>query len=71
MLFTPEVEVVHAIGVSTGRSRRTLRMHSDSIYRYYRKHRAAGWRRITLPIAWVILRLRAEIEGLRTKVAAR
>jgi len=46
-------------------------MHSASIYRYYRKHRAAGWRRITLPIAWVILRLRAEIEGLRTKVAAR
>lgn len=71
VLFTPEVEIVHAIGVSTGRSRSMLRMHSDSIYRYYRKHRAAGWRRITLPLAWVILRLRAEVEGLRTKVAAR
>jgi N-acetylglucosaminyl-diphospho-decaprenol L-rhamnosyltransferase len=71
VLFTPEVEVVHAIGVSTGRSRRMLRMHSASIYRYYRKHRAAGWRRITLPIAWVMLRLRAEIEALRTRVAAR
>ena len=23
-------------------------MHSASIYRYYRKHRAAGWRRLTL-----------------------
>lgn len=71
VLFTPEVEIVHAIGVSTGRSRRTLRMHSASIYRYYRKHRAAGWRRMTLPLAWLVLRLRAEVEGLRTKVATR
>lgn len=71
VLFTPEVEIIHAIGVSTGRSRRTLRMHSASIYRYYRKHRAAGWRRITLPVAWLVLRLRAEVEGLRTKVVAR
>ena len=38
-----------------------LRMHSDSIYRYYRKHRAAGWRRATLPAAWAVLRLRAEL----------
>ena len=40
VLFTPAVEVIHQIGVSTGRSRRTLTMHSNSIYRYYRKHRA-------------------------------
>ena len=38
----PSVEVVHEIGVSTGRSRRMLLMHSHSIYRYYRKHRAGG-----------------------------
>ena len=54
VLFTPEVEIIHAIGVSTGRSRRMTLMHSASIYRYYRKHRAAdgggspfrsrGWR---------------------------
>ncbi len=44
-------------------------MHSSSIYRYYRKHRARGWRRLTLPFAWAVLRLRAELEWLRGKVA--
>ncbi len=67
VLFTPEVEVLHAIGVSTGRSRRMALMHSRSIYRYYAKHRAAGWRRLTLPFARVALRARAEIEGLRVR----
>ena len=66
--FTPAVEVIHQIGVSTGRSRRTLTMHSNSIYRYYRKHRAAGWRRVTLPFAWALLRLRAEFEWMRGSV---
>jgi len=59
--YTPAVEILHEIGVSTGRSRRMLAMHSSSIYRYYRKHRANGWRRLTLPLAWVALRLRAEL----------
>ena len=68
VLFTPTVEILHEIGVSTGRSRRMLLMHSASIYRYYRKHRAAGWRRITLPLAWVALRLRAEIAWLAGKL---
>jgi N-acetylglucosaminyl-diphospho-decaprenol L-rhamnosyltransferase len=67
--YTPEVEIVHDIGVSTGRSRRTLTMHSASIYRYYRKHRAAGWRRVSLPFAWVMLRLRAELESIRGRLA--
>ncbi len=71
VLFTPAVEILHEIGVSTGRSRRTLVMHSQSIYRYYRKHRAGGWRRLTLPLARVVLRLRAELEWARTRVAAR
>jgi N-acetylglucosaminyl-diphospho-decaprenol L-rhamnosyltransferase len=65
VLFTPAIEVLHQIGVSTGRSRRTIVMHSASIYRYYSKHRAAGWRRLTLPAAWAILRLRAELEWIR------
>jgi N-acetylglucosaminyl-diphospho-decaprenol L-rhamnosyltransferase len=69
--FTPEVEVVHEIGVSTGRSPQMLRMHSDSIYRYYRKHRAAGWRRATLPLAWAALRLRAELEVQRGRIVTR
>jgi N-acetylglucosaminyl-diphospho-decaprenol L-rhamnosyltransferase len=68
VLFTPEVEIVHEIGVSTGRGRRTFVMHSASIYRYYRKHRAAGWRRLTLPLAWVTLRVRAELAWLAGKV---
>jgi N-acetylglucosaminyl-diphospho-decaprenol L-rhamnosyltransferase len=71
VVFTPEIEILHAIGVSTGRSRRTLIMHSDSIYRYYRKHRAVGWRRATLPFAWLVLRLRAEAEWARGRVWAR
>jgi N-acetylglucosaminyl-diphospho-decaprenol L-rhamnosyltransferase len=71
VVFTPEVEIVHEIGVSTGRSRRTLVLHSDSIYRYYRKHRARGWRRMTLPLAWLVLRLRAEVEALRGRLSAR
>ena len=69
VLFTPEVEVLHAIGVSTGRSRRMALMHSRSIYRYYAKHRAVGWRRVTLPFARVALRLRAEVAGLRARTS--
>jgi N-acetylglucosaminyl-diphospho-decaprenol L-rhamnosyltransferase len=65
VLFTPNVEILHALGVSTGRSRRMTVMHSASIYRYYRKHRAAGWRKLTLPLAWAALRASAEIAWLR------
>lgn len=69
--YTPVTEVIHEIGVSTGRSRRTLRMHSDSVYRYYRKHRAPGVRRLTLPFAWAALRLRAELEWWRGRMVGR
>ena len=69
VLFTPAVEILHEIGVSTGRSRGMLVMHSASIYRYYCKHRAYGWRRITLPFAWAALRLRAEIAWLAGRFA--
>jgi N-acetylglucosaminyl-diphospho-decaprenol L-rhamnosyltransferase len=68
VVFTPEVEIVHEIGVSTGRSRRTMLMHSASVYRYYRKHRATGWRRVTLPVARAALRGRAELGWLRERV---
>ena len=61
VVFTPEVEVTHEGGVSTGRSRRMNLIHSRSIYRYYRKHRARGWRRLFLPLAWLALRARAEL----------
>ncbi len=65
VIYTPTVEIVHEIGVSTGRSRRIIRMHSQSMLRYYRKHRAHGWRKMTVPLAWVALSLRAELEWLR------
>ena len=68
VLFTPRVEVLHAIGVSTGRSRRMTVMHSASIYRYYRKHRAVGWRKLTLPVAWMALRVRAEVAWIEGEV---
>ena len=67
VLFTLAVEVLHAVGVSTGgegRPHRLVVMHSASLYRYYRLHRAPGWRRVTLPPAWLALRARAEIAWL-------
>ena len=69
VLFTPEVEILHEGGVSIGRSRGAHLMHSQSIYRYYAKHRAEGWRRATLPLAWAVLRARAEAVSLRDRVA--
>jgi N-acetylglucosaminyl-diphospho-decaprenol L-rhamnosyltransferase len=71
VLATPEFEVLHEGGVSTGRARRIHLMHSESIYRYYRKHRATGWRRATLPLAWAALRARAELVALRARVVVR
>jgi N-acetylglucosaminyl-diphospho-decaprenol L-rhamnosyltransferase len=71
VLYTPELEIVHEGAVSTGRTARTHRMHSASIYRYYRKHRASGWRRATLPLAWLALHARAEIVALRDRVRRR
>ena len=71
VLATPALEVVHVGGVSTGRSRRTHVMHSQGVYRYYRKHRATGWRRVTLPLASAALRARAELVAVRERVARR
>lgn len=59
VLYTPELEVTHVRGVSTGNSKRMIDEHSKSIYRYFSKHHAQGWRRILLPFAWVALRARA------------
>jgi N-acetylglucosaminyl-diphospho-decaprenol L-rhamnosyltransferase len=71
VLFTPELEILHEGGVSTGRSRRTHVLHSESIYRYYRKHRSRGWRRATLPAAWLALRARAELVAARDRLRDR
>jgi N-acetylglucosaminyl-diphospho-decaprenol L-rhamnosyltransferase len=69
VLFTPAVEVLHEVGVSRGHSREIVAMHSRSVYRYYRLHRARGWRRVTLPFAKVAVWARAEIAWLRPKLA--
>ncbi|HEX2030360.1 MAG TPA: glycosyltransferase family 2 protein [Actinomycetota bacterium] len=65
VVFTPELEVTHEGGVSTGRSRRMTLEHSRGIYRYYAKHRSPGWRKALLPVAWLVLRLRAVLASLR------
>ena len=61
VLFTPELEVLHEGGVSTGSSRRLHLIHSQSVYRYFEKHHGRGWRRALLPFAWLVLRIRAEL----------
>ena len=70
VLYTPEVEVTHAVGVSTSQAGALWRQreHSKGVYRYFAKHRATGWRRILLAPAWVALRLRAELVGRRREV---
>jgi N-acetylglucosaminyl-diphospho-decaprenol L-rhamnosyltransferase len=67
VLFTPELEVTHVRGVSTGNSRRMIREHSRSIYRYFSKHHAHGWRAVLLPFAWVALRARAAITSWKRR----
>ena len=72
--FTPAAEVLHEQGVSTGRGRRPhhlVVMHSASLSRYYAKHRAGGWRRASVPVAWLALRLRAELAWLVGRLRSR
>jgi N-acetylglucosaminyl-diphospho-decaprenol L-rhamnosyltransferase len=61
VIFTPELQIVHVGGVSTGRSPWAIRQHSTSIYRYFAKNEARGWRKALLPLAWAALRARAAI----------
>jgi N-acetylglucosaminyl-diphospho-decaprenol L-rhamnosyltransferase len=62
VLFSPELEVVHEIGVSAqGQSRRMAREHSRSIYRYFVKHRAHGGAAILKPLVRAALVVRTEL----------
>jgi N-acetylglucosaminyl-diphospho-decaprenol L-rhamnosyltransferase len=63
VVFSPEMEVVHIGGVSTGgyASRRMTVEHSRSIYRYFVKFGSPGWRAVLRPLAWLTLRARAEL----------
>jgi hypothetical protein len=55
----------------SGTLRRMHLIHSRSVYRYFEKHHARGWRRAVLPLAWVVLRVRAELASLVDRVRAR
>ena len=67
VLFTPELEVTHERGVSTGNSKRMIHEHSRSVYRYFSKHHARGLRKALLPFAWAALRLRAVLVSRRRR----
>lgn len=71
IVFTPELEVVHEQGISTGRSRRMHLIHSESVYKYFEKHHAQGWRRVLLPFAKLALRARAELESIWDRLRGR
>jgi N-acetylglucosaminyl-diphospho-decaprenol L-rhamnosyltransferase len=63
--FCPELEVVHVGGISTAGSKRLTLEHSKSIYRYFVKHRSAGWRALLRPFVWTALRARAALVSWR------
>ncbi len=63
--FSPELEVMHVGGVSTGRSKRMTLEHTRSIYTYFVKHSSSGWRVVLRPLVWVALRLRAALVSWR------
>jgi N-acetylglucosaminyl-diphospho-decaprenol L-rhamnosyltransferase len=68
VLFSPEVEIVHEIGVSArGQSRRMAREHSRSIYRYFVKHRAAGAAAMLKPFVRAGLALRTQLASRRRR----
>jgi N-acetylglucosaminyl-diphospho-decaprenol L-rhamnosyltransferase len=62
VLFSPELEVVHQIGVSTrGQRGRMAFAHSESIYRYFSKFRASGAGALLKPFVRIALWLRAAL----------
>jgi N-acetylglucosaminyl-diphospho-decaprenol L-rhamnosyltransferase len=65
VLFTPELEVLHQVGISRGRSKRITLEHSKSIYRYFVKFESPGWRAALRPLVWVALRARARLVSWR------
>jgi N-acetylglucosaminyl-diphospho-decaprenol L-rhamnosyltransferase len=62
VLFSPEVEVIHKIGISArGQRHRMAHEHSRSIYRYFATHRAGGAAGLLKPFVRAALWLRAEL----------
>ncbi len=68
VLFVPEIEVVHVMGVSArGQSRRMALAHSESIYRYFRTHRSSGAATLLAPFVRAALWARARIVSRRRR----
>jgi N-acetylglucosaminyl-diphospho-decaprenol L-rhamnosyltransferase len=68
VVFSPEVEVVHEIGVSTrGKHGRMAFQHSRSVYRYFSKFAAAGPRALLKPFVRAALWLRAALIAVLRK----
>jgi N-acetylglucosaminyl-diphospho-decaprenol L-rhamnosyltransferase len=71
VVCTPEVEVLHEGGVSTGHTRAAAVERARGLYNYVRKHRATGRRRLLLPLVWAALRLRAELAWIAGRIRRR
>jgi N-acetylglucosaminyl-diphospho-decaprenol L-rhamnosyltransferase len=65
VLSSPELEVLHQVGISRGRSKRITLEHSKSIYRYFVKFESPGWRAALRPFVWLALRGRAALVSWR------
>jgi N-acetylglucosaminyl-diphospho-decaprenol L-rhamnosyltransferase len=65
VLFSPELEVLHQVGISRGRSKRITLEHSKSIYRYFVKFESPSWRAVLRPFVWLALRARAMLVSWR------
>jgi N-acetylglucosaminyl-diphospho-decaprenol L-rhamnosyltransferase len=62
VMFSPEVEVVHEVGVSSRSMPKRMAMeHSRSIYRYFDRHVARGPVVLLKPLVWLALWLRARL----------
>ncbi|HEY1331356.1 MAG TPA: glycosyltransferase family 2 protein [Actinomycetota bacterium] len=63
--FTPELDVVHAVGSVTRGKRRMTQEHARSMYRYFVKRRSPGARAALRPAAWLVLTMWAEVVSRR------
>jgi N-acetylglucosaminyl-diphospho-decaprenol L-rhamnosyltransferase len=63
--FSPQLEITHIGGTVTKGKRRMTLEHSKSVYVYFTKHQARGWRTVLRPFVWTLLRLRAAFMSWR------
>jgi N-acetylglucosaminyl-diphospho-decaprenol L-rhamnosyltransferase len=63
--FSPQLEITHIGGTVTKGKRRMTLEHSKSVYVYFTKHQARGWRTVLRPFVWALLRLRAAFMSWR------